>query len=86
MKTITKLAAAALFALSAAAPAFATDPEALQFEERNTFINSTGPLAQHVRAPATFRAHRATDAMARAHTPVRTSDVYVKEQSSMDAQ
>jgi hypothetical protein len=73
MKTLSKLATAALFAISAAAPALATDPTALQFEERNTFINSTGPVAHQVRT------HRATDAMAQAPAV----DAYVKNQNPM---
>ncbi len=75
MKLVTKLATAALLAVSAAAPAFAADPTALQFEERNTFINSTGPVAQH----SVVRTHRATDAMAQAPA----QDVYVKNQNSI---
>jgi hypothetical protein len=51
MKIITKLAAAALLAVSVAAPALALDPEALTLEERSVAIQQT-------------RQVRATDAMA----------------------
>ncbi len=73
MKTITKFAAAALFAISAAAPALAADPTELQFNERNTFINSASAQQAQVRT------QRATDAFAQA--PVSAPDVYVKNQN-----
>jgi len=84
MKTITKFATAALFAVSIAAPAFAADPEALQLQERNTYIYANGPTAKPVHEQAIARADRATAAFAQA--PVQASDVYVKNQNSVDAQ
>lgn len=84
MKTITKLATAALFAVTAAAPAFATDPEALQLQERNTYIYANGPTAKPVHEQAFARVNRGIEAFAQA--PVQTSDVYVKNQNSVDAQ
>lgn len=85
MKTITKFAAVALLAISAATPAFATDPEALQLEERNTYVYSNGPAGPAAQYSAQARAHRAIDALAQA--PVgRTPDVYVKNQNAIDAQ
>ena len=83
MKTITKLATAALFALSAAAPALATDPTALQLEERNTFINrQVAPVAQQARAQV--QTHHAFDAMAHVRAQdVYAQDGYVKNQNSM---
>lgn len=50
MKTITKFAAAALLALSAVAPALATEPEAQLLVERNTYMPAMG----HAQA---YRAH-----------------------------
>ena len=50
MKLATKFATAALLALSAAAPALATEPEALTLAERNTYLYSAEarPVAQHL--------------------------------------
>jgi hypothetical protein len=67
MKTITKFAAVALFAISAASPALATDPEVFTLEERNTFtrqvqqpqVNRAAAhraMAAATQAPATDRA------------------------------
>lgn len=84
MKTITKFAAAAVLAISAAAPAFATDPEALQLQERNTYIYANGPTAKPVHEQSIARADRASAAFAQA--PVQAADVYVKNQNSVDAQ
>lgn len=85
MKTITKFAAAALLAISAAAPALATEPEALQLEERNTYVYSNGPAAPVAQYSTQARAHRALDALA--HAPVGQSpDVYVKNQNAIDVQ
>lgn len=69
MKLVTKLVAASLFTLSAVAPALATDPEAAQFEERNTALYTVdarpiGLAQQNVNV----RAHRANDAFAYAPT------------------
>ena len=59
MKTITKFAAVALLAISAASPALATEPEALTLSERNTFARQVQqPQVNHAAA------HRAMDAMA----------------------
>lgn len=55
MKTITKLATAALLAISTVAPALATEAESLTLQERNVYVNAT----QHRVAT-----HRAMDAMA----------------------
>lgn len=84
MKTITKFAAAALFAVTAAAPAFATDPEALQLQERNTYVYANGPTAKPVHEQSFARADRGSEAFAQA--VVQTPDVYVKNQNSVDAQ
>jgi hypothetical protein len=50
MKLAAKLATAALLALSAAAPALATEPEAQTLAERNTYLYSADarPIAQHM--------------------------------------
>jgi hypothetical protein len=50
MKLVTKLATAALLALSAAAPALATEPEALTLAERNTYLYTADarPIGQHM--------------------------------------
>jgi hypothetical protein len=69
MKTITKLATAALLTMSVVAPALAIEPEALTLAERNTYINSTGPVAQHVQQNVKVRARRGVDAMAQAPAP-----------------
>ncbi len=60
MKTITKLATAALLTISVAAPALALDPEALTLEERNVYIQQS-------------RHAQATDAMAYAPATVNVS-------------
>jgi hypothetical protein len=50
MKLATKIAAATLLALSAVAPALATEPEALTLAERNTYLYTADarPIAQHM--------------------------------------
>jgi hypothetical protein len=68
MKLAAKLATAALLALSAAAPALATEPEALTLAERNTYLYTADarPIAQ----PMQHQQQRAgTEAFARAVSP-----------------
>ena len=50
MKLAIKLATATLLALSAAAPALATEPEALNYAERNTYLYTADarPIVQHM--------------------------------------
>jgi hypothetical protein len=49
MKIVSKLIVASMFALSAAVPALAVEPEAITQEERNTFLYTTDarPIAPH---------------------------------------
>ena len=50
MKLATKLATAALLAMSAVAPALATEGEAITLAERNTYLYTADarPIAQHM--------------------------------------
>jgi len=80
MKTITKFATAALLAMSAVAPALATEPEALQLAERNTYLYTADarPIVQRqqsVQVPT----HRGIEALAFAPT----QGVYVKNQNAI---
>jgi len=54
MTLATKLATAALLAMSAVAPALATEPEALTLAERNTYLYTADarPITQHMQLPA----------------------------------
>jgi len=61
MKLAAKLATATLLALSAAAPALATEPEALTLAERNTYLYTAdarpvGQYMQHVQQRAGIQA------------------------------
>lgn len=82
MKTITKLATAALLAMSAVAPALAIEPEALQLAERNTYLYTSDarPIAQN--QGVQVRSNRGVEALAFAPA----QGVYVKNQNSVDAQ
>lgn len=82
MKTITKFAAAAVFAATAATSALAADvdPSALQLQERNTYIYANGPTAKPVHEQDIARSFRGSEAFAQA--PVQ--NVYVKNQNSID--
>ncbi len=64
MKTVTKLAAVVLFALSAAAPALANE-EAQTLAERNTYLYTADarPIAAHMQDA---QAQRGTEAFAQA--------------------
>ncbi|HKS85021.1 MAG TPA: hypothetical protein VJR71_06055 [Pseudolabrys sp.] len=64
MKTIVKLTAASLLALSAIAPAFAAEEDTLL--ERSGVIVNTRPVHQPI-----ARAHRATDAYAATGVVIR---------------
>lgn len=52
MKLTIKFATAALLAISAVAPALASDPEASLLAERNTYVYANGPVAKPVNAQA----------------------------------
>jgi hypothetical protein len=67
MKTISKFAVATLLALSAVAPALATEAEDLTITERNSFLYTADarPIAQHVQQNA---AH-GIDAFAQVQAP-----------------
>ena len=64
MKTVRKFAVATLLALSAAAPALATEAENLTLTERNTYLYTTDarPVGQHVQQNVV----RGIDALAQA--------------------
>jgi len=64
MKTITKLATAALLTMSVVAPALAIEPEALTLAERNSYANATGPVAQHQLQYRQVHTYRGADALA----------------------
>ena len=66
MKTFTKLAVAAVLALSAAAPAFAFDPEGQTLLERNTYNYTADARLIAAHQNAQVGAHRGTEAMAQA--------------------
>jgi len=78
MKTITKIAAAAVFAVTAATSAFAgdIDPAAQQLQERNTYIYANGPTAQPTHQRFAAHAHRGTESFAQA--PYQAHDVNVQ--------
>jgi hypothetical protein len=77
MKTVTKFVAALMVALSAAAPAFATEAEAITLQERNTYLYTAAarPVAQHQQNIA-MRAHRGTEAFASAPAQVGGNSNY----------
>ena len=68
MKLAAKLATAALLALSAAAPALATEPEAQTLAERNTYLYTADarPIGQHMQDT---QQRAGTDAFAMAVSP-----------------
>ncbi len=74
MKTIIKLATATVLALSAAAPAFAFNPEGQTLLERNTYTADARPIVQHQES-VQVRAHRGSDAMAQAPARVIHEEV-----------
>ncbi|MCK9918896.1 hypothetical protein MXD81_58210 [Microbacteriaceae bacterium K1510] len=78
MKTITKIAAAAVFAVTAATSAFAgnVDPDAQQLQERNTYIYANGPTAPATHQQFSAHAYRGTESFAQA--PYQTRDVNVQ--------
>jgi hypothetical protein len=65
MKTLIKFAVAAIVALSAAVPAFASEPEGDVLSERNTyfFTPDARPIVQH-QQNVDVRAHRGSEAQA----------------------
>ena len=67
MKLAIKFATAALLAVSAVAPALASDPEAALLTERNTYVNANGPIA----TPAHAMTDRAMTSYAQA--PARST-------------
>lgn len=82
MKTIVKLAAATLLALSAAAPAFAFNPEGQTLIERNTYLYTAdaSPIGRH-QENVQVRAYHGSDAMAQASIHEEVSGQYYNERN-----
>jgi hypothetical protein len=74
MKLTIKLATAALLAISAVAPALASDPEASLLAERNTYVYANGPIAKAAHHQAIT--DRGMDSYAQAPAP---SNVTVRD-------
>lgn len=81
MKTITKFAAAAVFAVTAATSAFAADvdPAAQQLQERNAYIYANGPTAQPTHQQFAAHAYRGTDSFAQAPFQTHGFNVQVRD-------
>jgi hypothetical protein len=73
MKLTIKFATAALLAISAVAPALASDPEASLLAERNTYVYANGPVA----TPAHAMTGRGMGAFAQA--PAQQSNFTVRD-------
>ena len=71
MKLVTKLATATLFALAAAAPALASDPDALTQNERNTYLYTADarPIVEHMQEVQNVQLPAGANAFAQAVSP-----------------
>lgn len=80
MKTITKFAAAAVLAVTAATSAFAADadPASLQLQERNTYVYANGPASRPAHEQFVADAYRGTESFAQAPLQAHSPNFYVR--------
>jgi len=81
MKTITKIAAATVLAVTAATSAFAADadPASLQLQERNTYVYANGPASNPAHAQFAPSAYRGTESFAQAPFQVQGPNYNVRD-------